>query len=80
MKLRKYKILVVDDDPFVRSMLAGILESGGHSVLMAENGPDALMKFNREPAMPQINIVLPKTDAIIIYRALPVKPKMVLVM
>ena len=41
---------------------------------------NALLKLNREPVMPQIHIVLPKTDAIIIYRALPVKPKMVLVM
>jgi len=39
---------------------------------------NSLFKFNREPAMPQIEIVLPKTDAIIIYRALPEKPKMVL--
>ena len=41
---------------------------------------NAILKLNREPVMPQIHIVLPKTDAIIIYRALPVKPKMVLVM
>ncbi len=41
---------------------------------------NSLIRFNREPAMPQINIVLPKTDAIIIYRALPQRPKMVLVM
>ena len=39
---------------------------------------NSLFRFNREPAMPQIEIVLPKTDAIIIYRALPVRPKMVL--
>ncbi len=38
----------------------------------------SLLKFNREPAMPQINIVIPKTDATIFYKALPVRPKMIL--
>lgn len=41
---------------------------------------NSLIRFNREPAMPQINIILPKTDAIILYRALPQRPNMVLVM
>ena len=35
-------------------------------------------KFNREPAMPQINIVLPKSDVTILYKALPLNPKMIL--
>lgn len=38
----------------------------------------SLLKFNREPVMPQINIVIPKTDAIIFYKALPLKPRMIL--
>jgi hypothetical protein len=38
----------------------------------------SLIKFNREPVMPQINIVIPKSDATIFYKALPVRPKMVL--
>jgi len=38
----------------------------------------SLLKFNREPVMPQINIVIPKSDATIFYKALPVRPKMVL--
>jgi hypothetical protein len=40
----------------------------------------ALIKLNREPAMPQISIVLPKTDATIFYKALPVKLKMIIKM
>jgi len=40
----------------------------------------ALIKFNREPAMPQISIVIPKTDATIFYKALPVKLKMIIKM
>jgi len=38
----------------------------------------ALVNFNRELAMPTIEIVLPKTDATILYRALPYKPKLIL--
>lgn len=38
----------------------------------------SLIKFNRQPAMPQINIVLPKTDATIIYKALPLHLKVIL--
>lgn len=38
----------------------------------------SLIKFNREPAMPQISIVIPKSDATILYKALPLKPKMIL--
>jgi hypothetical protein len=38
----------------------------------------SFIKFNREPAMPQIDIVLPKSDATILYKALPLYPKMIL--
>ncbi|MBF0558869.1 MAG: hybrid sensor histidine kinase/response regulator [Nitrospirae bacterium] len=39
------KIFVVDDDPFVRDMLAMILDAGGYSVETAENGVDAVKKM-----------------------------------
>ena len=38
----------------------------------------SITKLNRQPAMPQIDIVLPKSDATILYKALPLKPKMIL--
>lgn len=37
----------------------------------------SLLKFNREPAMPQITIVLPKSDATILYKALPLYLKVI---
>ena len=43
-----------------------------------EKSINALATFKREPVMPKIVITLPKADAIIIYRALPQKLKMVL--
>lgn len=38
----------------------------------------ALTKFNREPVKPQIEIVLSKSNATILYKALPFNPRMIL--
>lgn len=38
------KILIVDDDLFVREMLSSILEASGYDIIMAENGLEALNK------------------------------------
>jgi sigma-B regulation protein RsbU (phosphoserine phosphatase) len=40
------KILVVDDDPFVREMLATILQSSNYDIETAEDGIDALKKYS----------------------------------
>jgi len=40
----------------------------------------ALTKFNREPVKPQIEIVIPKSDATILYKSLPLNPRMILKM
>jgi len=40
----------------------------------------SLTKFNRQPSMPQITIVLPKSDATILFKSLPVNIKMILKM
>jgi len=49
MSEAKCRILVVDDDPFVAEMLAVILDAEGYEVETAENGEDALVKFNTAP-------------------------------
>ena len=49
MSEEKCRILVVDDDPFVAEMLAVILDAEGYMVETAENGEDALAKFNAAP-------------------------------
>jgi CheY-like chemotaxis protein len=36
------KILVVDDDPVIRDMMADILDFEGHSIVVARNGNEAL--------------------------------------
>lgn len=42
MNNKKIKILIVDDDLFVREMLSSILEGSGYSTIVAENGLEAL--------------------------------------
>ena len=42
MPVRSLRVLLVDDHPEVRSTTAAVLEEGGHSVVEAENGADAL--------------------------------------
>lgn len=47
-KTKNLKVLIVDDDPFVRDMLVMILDSSGYSVETAESGEDALKKYSAE--------------------------------
>lgn len=49
MAKQKFKILVVDDDPFVRDMLAFILESNDYLIDTAVNGIEALQKYSADP-------------------------------
>jgi len=45
------KVLIVDDDPFVRDMLSFVLESGGYDVTVAENGFEAFEKCISDPGI-----------------------------
>ena len=45
------KILIVDDDPFVRDMLTFILEAGEYEVSTAENGFEAFEKCTSDPTI-----------------------------
>jgi two-component system, NtrC family, response regulator AtoC len=43
------KILIADDDPLQRELLAGFLVNQGHQVLTAADGSEAVALFRREP-------------------------------
>jgi CheY-like chemotaxis protein len=40
------RVLVVDDDPFIREVMTAVLEGGSYDVVSAENGRQALEVFN----------------------------------
>ena len=43
------KLLLIDDDAFLRDMYAVKFEEAGHTITVAENGNDALAALDREP-------------------------------
>ena len=47
MNREETRILMVDDDPFVREMVGFILESNNYIVETADNGLEALEKYQR---------------------------------
>ncbi|MDA8165947.1 MAG: response regulator [Desulfobacteraceae bacterium] len=49
MAERKAKVLVVDDDSFIREVLASILEGEGYDSLTAGDGKEALAAFGADP-------------------------------
>jgi CheY-like chemotaxis protein len=65
------RILVVDDEELVRGSIAGVLRRAGHAVTTAEDGEDALGKFqpNRFDLV-ITDIVMPRMEGIETMRAL----------
>lgn len=59
------KVLVVDDEDLIRSVLGSFLEAMGHEVLLAANGAEAL--FRVKEMMPEVvflDIRMPHMDGI----------------
>jgi sigma-B regulation protein RsbU (phosphoserine phosphatase) len=51
MGLQKTKVLVVDDDAFIRDVLADILQAGEYDVSTAEDGAEAFAKYKADPGI-----------------------------
>lgn len=65
------KILVVDDDPDMRETLQMILESGGYTVVMAEDGEKCLAKLKEEhPDLLILDLLMPRMDGFEVCKAL----------
>ncbi|QPJ62986.1 MAG: response regulator [Candidatus Nitronauta litoralis] len=72
MNNQTIKILVVDDDSFVRDILADILESSGYLVVTAENGQEGINLINSESGLDVIisDIHMPVLDGLGLIRKL----------
>jgi len=57
-------ILVVDDDPSLRSGMRSVLEEAGYRVVTAENGRVALRRLESElpPALILLDLRMPELD------------------
>ncbi|GAC1359426.1 MAG: twitching motility response regulator PilG [Variovorax sp.] len=58
-----YKVLVIDDSNTIRRSAEIFLKQGGHEVLLAEDGFDALSKINdHRPHLIFCDILMPRLD------------------
>ncbi len=58
-----FKVLVIDDSNTIRRSAEIFLKQGGHEVMLAENGFDALSKVNDyEPDLIFCDILMPRLD------------------
>ena len=58
-----YKVLVIDDSNTIRRSAEIFLKQGGHEVLLAEDGFDALSKVNDfQPHLIFCDILMPRLD------------------
>ena len=62
----QYKILVVDDEPDIRSLLKIVLEKEGYAVMEAENGEQAVTLAKADPSLSLIimDIMMPKMNGV----------------
>jgi two-component system response regulator MprA len=64
-------ILVVDDEPVIREVVAMLLEDEGYSVVTADDGQAALDVFQREPpALVLMDVMMPRMDGPAAFRAM----------
>ncbi|WP_420120523.1 response regulator [Nakamurella sp.] len=63
------KVLVVDDEPPIRTVLRGFLQAGGFTVVEAADGAAALAEIRRErPDLVLLDIMLPGIDGLEVLR------------
>ncbi|WP_030435671.1 response regulator transcription factor [Actinoplanes subtropicus] len=65
------KILVVDDDPAIRQLLADVLEMDGHEVHQAVDGNDGLRLLDlTRPDFVVLDVMMPGIDGYDVLRAI----------
>jgi adenylate cyclase len=70
-------VLVVDDDPINRALLAKSLEREGHQHAMAEHGREALEKLRAEPFdIVLLDVVMPELDGYEVLRRIEDDPEL----
>jgi CheY-like chemotaxis protein len=76
--LKRHSVLVVDDEPSVRSLFEEALTESGHSVAVAENGAEALDQL-RDGSLPCVvltDVRMPRMDGFELSRAVADDPQL----
>lgn len=69
------EILIVDDDPDVRTFVRAVLESDGHQVTEAASGQDAIQRLRiRRPALVLLDVMMPAMDGFAVVHAIKREP------
>jgi two-component system cell cycle response regulator len=69
------RILIVEDDPVTRELMAGLLEKAGHAVTRAGDGADGLrLALEGRPDLVVCDLYLPSMDGHAVARALRREP------
>jgi DNA-binding NtrC family response regulator len=65
------KILVIDDEESIRSLLDTLLSRKGHEVVLAENGKKGLELFHRvHPDVVVLDLKMPEMDGVTVLKEL----------
>ena len=61
--MKRYRVLVVDDEPRILNFLNSKLKAAGYEVITASNGVDALEQVQaQEPDLVVLDVLMPKKD------------------
>jgi len=75
------RVLIVEDDALVRSMLQQMLEREGYDVTVASDGSEAIKVLNHEPVDLMVtDLIMPEMEGIELIRSLykqQTKPKII---
>ncbi len=67
--MRPYKILVVDDEDNIRTLVQTMLKGEGRNVVLAARGKEAIAMFQKErPDLTILDIDMPDIDGITVLR------------
>ena len=70
MEPERVRVLVVDDDPGVASVVSRSLAADGYAVDVASTGADAIRLAQKRPRLVVLDLLLPDIDGIEVCRAL----------
>jgi two-component system, chemotaxis family, chemotaxis protein CheY len=74
------KILIVDDSQFMRGILMDMLAAEGHEIVEAQNGKEALEKFeSAKPDLVLLDIIMPEVDGIEVLKKIGQEAKVLVI-